>query len=107
MGQRRRSQHVRNESAYLPIAAGEQTSRLVSFVPQPGIRDHRRSAAKTGWQIPDARHNPSAAGTRLESREFSGLGNIRPEQLFSPIMPSGCPAAPFDRASNFLLGEQP
>ena len=28
-GQRRRSQHVRNESAYPPIAAGEQTSRLV------------------------------------------------------------------------------
>ncbi len=32
-GQRRRSQHVRNESAYPPIAAGEQTSRLVGSVP--------------------------------------------------------------------------
>jgi hypothetical protein len=33
MGQKRRSQHVRNESAYPPIAAGEQTSRLVGSVP--------------------------------------------------------------------------
>src|SRR6266851_5305858 len=33
LGQRRRSQHVRNESAYPPIAAGEQTSRLVGSVP--------------------------------------------------------------------------
>ena len=33
MGQRRRSQHVRNESAYPPIAAGEQTWRLVGSVP--------------------------------------------------------------------------
>ncbi len=32
-GQRRRSQYVRNESAYPPIAAGEQTSRLVGSVP--------------------------------------------------------------------------
>src|ERR1700730_5555229 len=31
--QRRRSQYVRNESAYPPIAAGEQTSRLVGSVP--------------------------------------------------------------------------
>jgi carbonic anhydrase len=28
-GQRRRSQHVRNESAYPPIAAGERTSPLI------------------------------------------------------------------------------
>ncbi len=34
MGQRRRSQYVRNESAYPPIAAGEQTSRLVGSVPR-------------------------------------------------------------------------
>jgi hypothetical protein len=36
-GQRRRSQHVRNESAYPPIAAGEQTSRLVGSVPEADI----------------------------------------------------------------------
>src|SRR6266568_8628765 len=35
MGQRRRSQHVRNESAYPPKAARQQTSRLVGSVPIP------------------------------------------------------------------------
>jgi hypothetical protein len=39
VGQRRRSQHVRNESAYAPIAAGEQTSRLVGSVRTAEIRD--------------------------------------------------------------------
>ena len=37
MGQRRRSQHVRNDSAYPPIAAGEQTSRLVGSVPDSEV----------------------------------------------------------------------
>jgi hypothetical protein len=37
MGQNRRSQHARNESAYPPIAAGEQTWRLVGSVPDADI----------------------------------------------------------------------
>jgi hypothetical protein len=36
-GQRRQSQHVRNESAYPPIAAGEQRSRLIGSVPEGDI----------------------------------------------------------------------
>ena len=57
MGQRRRSQHVRNESAYPPIAAGEQTSRLVGSVPIPdsctaansiSIRSPRRRGTGAG-----------------------------------------------------------
>ncbi len=36
-GPRRRSEHVRDMSAYPPIAAGEQTSRLVGSVPHPDI----------------------------------------------------------------------
>jgi hypothetical protein len=36
-GQRRWSQHVRNESAYPPIAAREQTSRLVGSVPNSAL----------------------------------------------------------------------
>lgn len=37
LGQRRRSQYVRNESACPPIAAGEQTLRLVGSVPLPDM----------------------------------------------------------------------
>ena len=44
-GQRRRSQYVRNESAYPPIAVGEQTSRLVDSVPEPDARVRESSKA--------------------------------------------------------------
>jgi hypothetical protein len=47
MGQKRRSQHVRNESAYPPIAAGEQTSRLIGSVPKPVITPAAEGAGIT------------------------------------------------------------
>src|SRR6266852_6339250 len=74
MGQRRRSQHVRNESAYPPIAAGEQTSRLVGSVPDSDIRQGglfvgRRQARAS---LPTDQHNSS--GNTIRSKRV--LGNV-------------------------------
>jgi hypothetical protein len=54
-GQRLPSQHVRNESAYPPIAAGEQTSRLVGSVPLSKVVRHLQrviNAPRVAGMIP-------------------------------------------------------
>ncbi len=72
LGQRRRSQHVRNESAYPPIAAGEQTSRLVGSVPERDIPmskhiwkvESERAAATSVAQEPYGRAAGMSRGNR-------------------------------------------
>src|SRR5712692_6937626 len=68
-----RSQHVRNESAYPPIAAEEQTSRLVGSVPladsctaaDSPLFDH--SVGEGKHSIGFSRRSPVAGLTRSES----------------------------------------
>src|SRR6266571_2073811 len=85
VGQRRRSQHVRNESAYPPIAAGEQTSRLVGSVPERDIPmskhiwkvESERAAATSVAQEPYGR----AAGMSRGNRANVQMGARAPKSV--------------------------
>ncbi len=76
LGQRRRSQHVRNESAYPPIAAGEQTSRLVGSVPRTDSCTAANDVFRLQYRRRDANYFSPPHTSMHAARRFAGTWGL-------------------------------
>src|SRR5260370_19108773 len=88
-GQRRRSEHVRDMSAYPPIAAGEQTSRLVGSMPNADIvaaaivaKATRSQSLQSNWRPSQHLTGISVVKPNNNHPEVQKIGNDREQRHF-------------------------